>query len=146
MSSTFRHVGIVVDDCDKYIRIFQTCLDFYLISDEIESGEFISHLLSLNQVKIRVVKLRDQNGNVIEFIHYLNYAIKKQDVRVHSKGITHFAINTPDVEAAIANLHAFGIIPINTPKTNQTGDFKVVYMDFGEDFFVELVENIKQVK
>ena len=146
MASTFRHVGIVVADCDKYINLFSSCLDFDLISDEIESGEFISHLLSLKEVKIRVAKLRDQNGSVIEFIQYLNYAMIHRNVLVNSKGITHFAINTPNIEATISQLRAYNIKPINNPRINQTGDFKVVYLDFGESFFVELVENIRRVE
>ena len=142
MTDTLRHLGIVVDNVGDYLQIFKECFNFTVLSDELENGEFISHLLGVQNTQVRVVKLADQKENLIEFIEYLDKNPIDNIISVRSLGITHFALNVSDIDKKISLLRKFDVIPINSPRVNQTGEFRVVYLRFGHSFFVELVERL----
>lgn len=144
MASSFRHVGIVVDDCNKYLPIFQDCLELTLVSDELEQGDFIDHLLGASDIRVRVVKLCDRRMNVVELIEFENNQYQDNKVEVNTLGITHFALNVEKIDAVICKLEQHNAKRINTPKINQSNECKVAYVAVGNSFFIELVEKLDQ--
>ena len=140
LSNTVRHIGIVVERLDHYADLFCECFDFKVISDQIETGKFIDRLLSLNDTKIRVVKLRDKKEQVIELIEFLSEERCENTVKVYSLGITHIAINVSDIKLKIQKLVEFDATCVNDPQANQTSEYLVAYINIGSQVFIELVQ------
>ena len=143
MSNTLRHVGIVVENCETYLKIFSKVFGFSIVSDVVESGEFIDHLLGISCTRIRVIKLKDTSNNMIELISYGANRHKKNDISVNTLGITHFALNVENIEDKIYQLENINAKKVSSAMINQTGEYKVAYVRIENNFYIELVEEQK---
>ena len=140
MDSTLRHVGIVVENYEIYLKIFCEVFGFSIMSNGFESGKFIDHLLGIESTRIRVVKLKDSSDNVIELIEYEGEKHIKNDINVNTLGITHFALNVQNIEDKIYQLENINVKKVSSAMINQTGQYKVAYVRIGNNFYIELVE------
>ena len=136
-----RHVGIVVQNSNKYLK-FLSKLGIEKISDEIEVGDFISHLVGLPNTKIRVVKLRFPEGGMLEILEYLNNEDKSSKIikLANHIGISHIALKVDNIESTLEIFIKNDGRKINNIRINPEGTAKVVYCrDFYGNLF-ELVE------
>ena len=141
--ASIRHVGIVVPSVEKYASFLKD-LNFSVVSDVVESGEFICHLVKIPQVEIRVIKLTDIDGAMLEILEYLSHPqIKGNDLRMpNGLGLSHLALSVEDIEDAISVLEMHHGACLNEPRVNVDGTVKAAYC---RDMYMNLLELVEPI-
>ncbi len=143
MSTTVRHTGIVINDLSIWLRFLAEKFDFQVWIDQLEKGEFISHLLGIKEAEVRTVKLRDSKGGTIELLQFnfpKSQMAKLTRLEPNSFGITHIALEVEFLDSKIALLSRDGYLPISPAKLSEDGKARVCYLRGPEEVLFELVE------
>ena len=146
MIKNIRHTGIVVNDL-KRCRQFYEKLGFKLFKQEDESGEFIEKVTGIKNVRISWVKMKTDNGDLIELIKYVSHPDQTERVRSvpNKSGCSHFTITTDNINETCQTIINNGGSVINQPALNDAGLVKVAYCYDVEGVIIEVVEEIKSV-
>jgi len=118
-------------------------LGFRINIDQIEEGEFISHLLGIDNVIVRTIKLNDSLGGTIELLHFKSPDLSEQETGIlqpTSYGITHIALQVEFIFDKVEMLGDYGYTPISVPKHSVDGRAIVCYLRGPEGVLFELVE------
>jgi catechol 2,3-dioxygenase-like lactoylglutathione lyase family enzyme len=145
MTASLRHVGIVVNQVEDWLDFLTLSLGFQIWVDQIEKGEFISHLLGIPNVEVRTIKLRDAKGGVVELLHFLSPKREGKErchLEPNSQGITHSALEVASINELIDKLKEEGLFPIGKPQVSENGSAVVCYLRGPEQVLIELVEVI----
>lgn len=137
----FRHVGIVVNDIEKQIAFYKDGFGFEIVSDEIESGDFLDTVLGKKGLEPRIVKLGVDGYIIVELLDFKDNSNSEHHNEIFEKGFTHFALTVDDVDYYSLYLpREFGISIISKPKVNPSKTAKVCFIKDPEDNYIELVE------
>jgi catechol 2,3-dioxygenase-like lactoylglutathione lyase family enzyme len=145
MSASVRHTGIVVSDVDSWVEFLTSFFDFQVWIDQLEKGEFISHLLGIQDAEVRTLKLRDAKGGTIELLDFKKPKKTIQEANElapNSMGITHIALEVEHLNSKLENLQAKGYYPIAPAWVSEDGKARVCYLRGPERILFELVEII----
>lgn len=143
MISGVRHTGIVVNDINGAINFWVNLLEFKIVSDEVETGDFIDRLLGLKDVSVQTVKLVAKDYTMIELLHFRSHSSKEVwSGTPYSSGLTHVALNTSDLSSLIARLNTHGFYAKNDVQISPEGKVKVCYLIGFEQILLELVQVI----
>ena len=143
MSSSLRHVGIVVRDIESAIKFWENIFEFEVRANQIEKGSFIEKLLGIPGICVQTVKMKSGTDTEIELLKFSSGS--NEDVwggRVDKVGLTHIALNIDDLELTLKKLFDYGFIPIHEPQISQDGKVKVCYVEAIEGLLLELVEKL----
>ena len=143
MSSSLRHVGIVVRDIESAIKFWENIFEFDVRVNQIEKGSFIEKLLGIPGICVQTVKMKSRTDTEIELLKFSSGS--NEDVwggRVDKVGLTHIALNIDDLESTLKKLFDYGFIPIHEPQISPDGKFKVCYVEAIEGLLLELVEKL----
>jgi catechol 2,3-dioxygenase-like lactoylglutathione lyase family enzyme len=144
MISGVRHTGIVVNDLDGAINFWVDLLGFEIVSNELETGDFIDRLLSLKDVFVQTVKLVAKDETMIELLHFESHPSKEiWSGTPYSNGLTHVALNTFELSALVARLSTHGFNAMNEIQVSPSGNVRVCYLSGFEGVLLELVEVIR---
>ncbi|OUX54480.1 MAG: hypothetical protein CBE47_00610 [Pelagibacteraceae bacterium TMED287] len=135
---SLRHIGIVVRDIYESENFYQM-LGYEVVTDVQEDGRFIDEILGLHNVKLRTIKMK-QNNHMIELLYYENPIPDDNFKRVNFVGCTHFAVTVDDVDKLYENLMMSGVDFIREPISN--GKVKVAFCKDPNDVYIELVEEL----
>ncbi len=136
--ATFRHLGIVVDNLEKFEQFFN-CLGFVTIYAETEDGNDIEALLGSKNT-IQIIKMKDNSGSIIEFLKYVNHETKTSANKLPwSNGINHAALTVRGLQSYIDVFCKFGgqLVGEIVEKPN----VRLCYIKDFENNIFELVEN-----
>tara|TARA_B100002052_G_C15371728_1_gene371360 strand:+ start:28 stop:447 length:420 start_codon:yes stop_codon:yes gene_type:complete len=137
MIATFRHLGIVVNDLEKFENFFN-CLGFTTIYSETEKGKDIEALLGCKNT-IQIIKMKNKSENVIELLKYLNVENTDSGSKLPwSNGVNHIALNVRGLEDYIDKFCEFGGQLIG--EVVEKPDVKLCYIQDFEHNIFELVE------
>lgn len=143
MSTSLRHIGIVVQDLDECVRFWEDNFGFMVRADQIEKGIFIENLLGIPNVNVQTVKMKSNTETEIELLKfYPGSAEDNWEGSVRKIGITHIALNVPNLDEVLDNLLRDGYSPIHKPQISDDANFKVCYIAVVEGLLLELVEKI----
>ncbi len=143
MSTSVRHTGVVVSDLGIWLTFLTEIFEFQVGVDQVEKGEFISHLLGITGVEVRTVKLRDSKGGSIELLHFNRpggQLLKSCRLEPNSLGITHIALEVNFLDSKIEILSKNGYLPISPVRLADNGRVRVCYLRGPEEVLFELVE------
>lgn len=137
-----RHVGIVVSDLDKAARIFIELFGFEMKADyPTVEGRFISSLVGLDQVEVRIAILRMPDNNRIELLEYRSPTSQRlAPPRANDLGLSHLAIRVKDLNEIYSRSTAYEICFVNPPMESPNGSVKVAYAVLMTEILVELVQ------
>lgn len=138
-----RHIGIPVLNLDIMISFYVNLLGFKIKSNEIEQGDFISHILGVDNCKIHVVKMIAPDGWMLELLLYLNInrGESKKDLKmIYDLGNAHIALTVTNIDEAYNYLKLNNIKFISLPKLSSSGKAKVCFCQDPEGNYIELVE------
>ena len=142
--ASLRHVGIVVTDMDKSLKLYRDIFNLEVIWDRIESGQFIDNLLQMFNTKVHTVKLRDHNGSVIELLQYLSHP---RDINYNDDvariGCSHIAITVDNIDSMYKLLIDEGLKFHYKPQLSADGNAKVAFCRDAEGVLIEVVEQVK---
>jgi len=136
-----RHTGIVVNDIKRAISFWVDLLGFEVVSNQVETGEFIDRLLGLEGVSVQTVKLIAKDKTMIELLHFESHPdMNVWNGRTYSTGLTHLALNVSDINALIDQLKLLGYLPLHEIQLSPNGKVRVCYIPVYEGLLLELVE------
>ncbi len=142
--TTFRHVGIIVQDLEKQICFYTNVFDLQVIARNQESGEYISELVGVPEVVVSWAKLANTQGQILlELLRYESHPSKPLPPMVQRHGYSHVALTVVDVQATLDKLRQFGGYA-KKHQTNPEGTVNVVYASDPEGIVLELVEDLVQ--
>jgi len=143
MINGVRHTGIVVRDIDGAINFWVNLLGFNIVSNHLETGNFIDRLLGLEDVIVQTVKLVARDQTMIELLHFESHPSKETwSGTPYSSGLTHVALLTSQLSTLVARLNAQGFHTINDIEVAPSGKVRVCYLNGFEGILLELVEAI----
>lgn len=143
MISSVRHTGIVVLDVNSWLEFLIEIFNFEVWVDQVEKGDFISHLLGIHNSEVRTIKLRDAKGGTIELLDFKSPENVNQVINSlapNSLGITHIALEVQLLDSKIEELFAKGYNPIAPVRISEDGKARVCYLRGPEQVLFELVE------
>lgn len=137
---TLRHVGLIVDDIEKSLQLYENILGFKPKIDQVESGPFYEHLTRIDSGIARTCKCYAPDGSCLELIQYISHNSEKRTKELLCSGFNHIALNISNLEALEKKLKNIGIVFVNTPKFNENKTAKVAFCYDFEGNLLELVQ------
>ena len=138
-----RHTGIVVNDIEGAINFWVKLLGLKVVSNQIETGQFINRLLSLDSVVVQTVKLVTKDESMIELLHFKSHSHNEYwEGSPYSKGLTHVALNVADIAELTKSLSKLGYQSLNEYQISPDGKVRVCYVKAFEGLLLELVEEL----
>jgi catechol 2,3-dioxygenase-like lactoylglutathione lyase family enzyme len=145
MSVIVRHVGIVVNDLEFTKNFWTNVFDFKLHNEVLEKSPYIDELIGINNPGLITLKLKDQNGFIIELLKFNNYptdSLWANDLK--TIGLTHIALTVTDIKTIIDKLMTLGFNPLSQIKTSPDKDVEVVFVNGPEGLKIEIVEEVQE--
>lgn len=143
--TNLRHTGIVVSDMDRSLPFYRELLGMEVWADFVDDSPYLQTITGVPGAKVRMVKLRAQDGVSVELLQYLSHSRPMPPVNPsYAVGCSHVAFQVDDLNAMYAQLKARGV-PFHAPPMISTdGRAKVTYCRDPEGVIIELVELISQ--
>lgn len=142
-----RHTAIIVDDIDRMTR-FYVALGFRETRRDLEQGEFISHLVALENTVLETVKLALLDGYVIELIKYVSHSPLKRTVPPlnasgsYHYGYDHIGFTVDDINAVIDQVQSLGGALVSSPQYTNPGLPSIhAYVTDPENNIIHLAQN-----
>ena len=93
-----RHTGIVTYNLKKSLYFWSKCLNFKVFKVMNEKGELIDSIMQLKKIKLKTVKLKDDNNNLLEIIYFKNLKSKdKKKTLPYTQGYTHISVTVKNI-------------------------------------------------
>jgi catechol 2,3-dioxygenase-like lactoylglutathione lyase family enzyme len=138
MIKKIRHTGIVVRNLDESYDFYHN-LGFTLVSDEIESNNFIDTILGLDDCRIRIMKM-SCGDEMIELLDYKNPISYDPIKKINSIGCSHLALTVDNLREVYDDLQNRGTEFISPPSSS--GKVLVAFCKDPNDVYLELVEEL----
>lgn len=150
--TSHRHTAIIVEDLDSMIE-FYTKLGFQQKRRDMETGEFISHLIALENAVLESVKLSLPDGYVIELTKYISHpALVKpksssKNKRDYYHGYDHIGFTVDNIETFVELVVSLGGALISTPKWTNPGLPSIhAYVTDPENNLLHIAQNVSAAK
>lgn len=140
-----RHIGIAVVDINKSLELYRDIFGLEVVWDEIESSKFIDRLSNMDNVQVHTVKLKDNNGGMIELLQYISHPLQKNNDQINRIGCSHIAITVKNIDTIYKKLSKYGISFHNTPERHpeEWVKAKVAFCRDNDGVLIEVVEELK---
>ena len=128
----FRHSGIVVDDLGESLSFYKDILGYTIVNDAEESGNFISTIFGLENVKVRTVKMKpnEHSNSLIELLEFKSHrgdVNAEKNYILYRIGPTHVALTVENLSKLYVKLLDANIEFISEPKISADGYAKVAF-------------------
>ncbi|VVB63242.1 Metallothiol transferase FosB [uncultured archaeon] len=140
MIKNIRHVGVVVDDVERALSFYRDLLGFEVFWDKVEQGEFVETVLNITSVRVRTIKMRSDNGCVLELLHFGQNPPATKSIR--QNGLTHIALSVIDIDQTYSLLKENKIEFLSAPQASPDKKAKVSFCRDFEGNFLELVQEL----
>lgn len=143
-----RHMAIIVEDLDRMAK-FYVALGFKETRRDLEQGEFVSHLIGLENAILETAKLALPDGYVIEVIKYLSHPplTKPQSTtdtdRKYYFGYDHVGFTVDNIDEVIKAVLSLGGSLISAPQWTNPGKPSIhAYVADPEGHVIHLAQNV----
>jgi catechol 2,3-dioxygenase-like lactoylglutathione lyase family enzyme len=120
MIRRYQHASITVSDLERSVAFYQDALGFVQAEMSEASGEELSRALGLENVRLRLATLV-QNDCLLEMIEYLSPEGSKKAPRPCDVGCMHIALEVDDIHEMYETLSARGVKFNSPPNRNPEG-------------------------
>lgn len=143
-SASIRHTGLVVLDLDRSIEFYTTFFSLTVANRMIEKGEYIEKLTGISGAIIEWVKLKDENGCILELLHYHSPDICNEIGLPASNnlGCSHVAFTVDDIDYVFDELKKRGLGYKSEPLISTDGRVRVMYAHDPDGIIIEIVQEI----
>lgn len=140
--SSIRHIGLVVENIEKQTLFYTSVFGLHILSQNTETGEYISNLVGIPNVIVKWVKLAS-NDNVVllELLQYETHPCTSANYAPNRHGCSHIAITVSDMEESLMLLKGAGG-SAGEYIYNPEGTVKVIYAYDPEGIILELVQEL----
>ena len=143
MIKNTRHTGLVVKDISNSIKFYES-LGLKVWRREIESGDFISKVVGLDDAIIETAKLKLPDDSLLELLEYKSHPSEMPEYIYSSNkhGCSHIAFTVEDIDATANTIIKIGGSIVNPPSLSPNGMVKVMYCHDVDGILIEIVEEI----
>jgi catechol-2,3-dioxygenase len=106
----------------------------------VESGEYIDNFCSLQDVRVRTVKMALDNGDMIELLDFISHPERNRDKQINNIGCTHFALTIENLDELYECMISDGVSFNCCPQFSPDGGAKATFCTDPDGTFIELVE------
>ena len=111
------HTSFTVSDLDRSIAFFRDCLGFEVTSKAPREPELTARVTGIPGAEITVAYVRGP-GHSLELIEFRGPADRgRVSARACDTGAFHLAYNVDNLDAALAAVSAYGVLPVAAPLT-----------------------------
>ena len=139
----FRHTGIIVKQMESSMQFYEDILGLEVVQDYKDDSNYINDVLGLSGGNIRMIKLKTQDGYIIELLEYINHPTKVLSSPFYNVGNCHIAFTVSDAEQIYEKLKNEGVDVISKPLLSSEKTAKVFFCIDPNGIRVELVEMVK---
>ena len=139
----FRHIGIVTDNLERYVKFYKTILGLKtkIIMDE--RGKKTEQIVNLKGANLKTVKLINKKDQpLIELIYFKNKRLKKKDYKIDRVGCSHFAITIIDIKKFFKKLKKKKFKYLYEPTISNDGKVILFFCRAPEGTLIEVVQMI----
>ncbi len=136
----FRHTGIICSDISKSLEFYRDFLGFTVIQDFWDDSDYINRITNLDDGNVHMIKLKAEDGTVLELLDYVTHPTNLIDQPVYNAGACHIALQVHDIELAYSDLTNKGVKFLSKPVLSSEGIAKVCFCFDPSNVRVELVE------
>ncbi len=140
----FRHTGIIVENMYESQYFYQNLLGLVVIQDYSDDSKYINEVLGLTNGKIHMVKLKTEDGYIIELLDYVNHPTDFINAPFYNIGTSHIAFTVKNATRMYNTLINAGINVISKPLLSSEKTAKVFFCTDPNGIRVELVEIVKK--
>lgn len=139
-----RHFGLVVSNLEKALIFYRDLLGLCVQGKTDENGDFISKMLSSENVKLKTVKLSaNDNSTRLELLEFKNPKINStKKTNLFEPGFTHISLTVKNLDELYIRLKNSNIEFNSQPTISPNGALKVVFCKDFEGNYLELIEEI----
>jgi catechol 2,3-dioxygenase-like lactoylglutathione lyase family enzyme len=139
-----RHFGLVVLNLEKALVFYKDLLGLSIQGKTEESGDFISKMLSFENIKVKTVKLSaNDNSTRIELLEFENPKVNSaKKNNLFEPGFTHISLTVKNLDELYLRLKNSNIEFNSQPTISPNGTLKVVFCKDFEGNYLELIEEI----
>ena len=137
--------GLVTNNLDNSLFFWTKLIGFKVKSDQVESGKLLDKVLGYKNVKVRVIKVLDENNNgMLELLYFLNVPKQKKfKLKTYSYGFTHISLTVKDLRSLYRRLKRKKVLFNARPSLSEDKKVIMTYCKTPEGAFLELVEERK---
>lgn len=136
----FRHTGIIVKDMAASVRFYKDILGLEIIQEFTDSSDYINEITGLTQGSAHFVKLKMEDGAVLELLEYPTHPTSPHSLSIINVGVCHIALRVNSADTAYATLQKYGINVLSKPVVSSEGIARVFFCLDPDGVRVELVE------
>lgn len=129
---------------EKALEFYHDLLGLNIQGKTDEKGDFISKVLSSENIKLKTVKLSaNDNSTRIELLQFDNPKITQtRKISLFEPGFTHISLTVKNLDEMYMRLKNSKIEFNSPPTISQNGTLKVVFCKDFEGNYLELIEEI----
>lgn len=136
----FRHVGIITKDIDKSLVFYRDILGLEVIQEFEDSSDYINEITNLKNATAHFIKLKMDDGNVLELLEYPTHRTDPYNVSIINVGLPHIALRVEDADFTYEHLLSKNITVLSKPILSSEGIAKVFFCLDPDNVRVEIVE------
>ena len=143
MKVKIRHAGMVTKNINESMFFWNKLLGFKVKKILNEQGELLDKVLGYKGVKVKTIKLADDNGNLIEILYFQNSPSENNyKIKPYTKGMTHISVTVKNINKIFQKLVKKKIRFNAEPQKSEDGKVLMTYCRTPEGAFLELVEEL----
>jgi len=147
MITNYRHTGLVVKNLERSRKFYCKLLNFKVIQNIIEEGDYFNKLINEKGLRAKVIKARLPDNVVLELLEFIN--LKKTSIkkprRYYPVGTIHMCFTVKNINKVYKRLKKDRIKFFSPPLASDYDNVKTCFC-YDPDFnLVQLVEG-KQIR
>ena len=142
MITNYRHTGLVVENLKKSKEFYCELLNFRVIQNIIEEGDYFNKLINEKNLKAKVIKARLPDNVVLELLEFINVKKKtiKKPKRYYPIGTIHMCFTVKNIDHLYKKLKKNKIKFLSPPLKSDFDPVKTCFC-YDPDFnLVQFVE------
>lgn len=137
-----RHTGIIVADMEASVHFYRDFLGLEIIQEFTDDSEYINIVTGIRGGKVHFIKLKAEDGTVLELLEYLSHPTNPIRQPIYNVGVCHIAFRVEDIQNAYVTLKEAGIRVISKPVLSSEKIAKVFFCLDPDNVRIELVEMV----
>ena len=136
----YRHTGIICQDLKKSLFFYHKLLGMKIQQDFWDDSKYINTITGINKGNVHMIKLKMENGDILELLDYPTHPTKMFDLPVYNVGLPHIALEVYDINMIYKRLKKYKVRFLSKPIVSSEKFAKVCFCFDPSNVRVELVE------
>ena len=136
----YRHTGIITNNMSASLNFYHKILGLEIIQEFTDSSEYINIITGIENGSAHFIKLKGEDGFVLELLEYPTHPTKPVDISIINVGVLHIALSVYDSDKVYEHLVKNNIKVLSKPILSSEKIAKVFFCLDPDGTRVEIVE------